>query len=227
MLGGNSPAASCAGLIGHPSVVRIFHREKFARARPLKFEGGAARARMSSDVGSDEHWCGRRDSNPHNFRHWNLNPARLPIPPRPQEDKKRSIKVGRHAAGGVYHEPSLRSNFLFASAACHIMRKMVRINGHGRSHFSTEPPRGDGGTGRQRFSVAGPGCPCRTGLPAGASLQGRPPRIARGSAGHARLVAWRSTSSFQARRSPRNHVDQRSPGAGTSQLARPRWRSSS
>ncbi len=29
-------------------------------------------------------WCGRRDSNPHDFRHWNLNPARLPIPPRPQ-----------------------------------------------------------------------------------------------------------------------------------------------
>ena len=30
-------------------------------------------------------WCGRRDSNPHNFRHWNLNPARLPVPPRPRE----------------------------------------------------------------------------------------------------------------------------------------------
>src|SRR3954454_803510 len=29
-------------------------------------------------------WCGRRDSNPHDFRHWNLNPARLPIPPRPR-----------------------------------------------------------------------------------------------------------------------------------------------
>src|SRR3984885_9308951 len=82
-LPGIPPAASCAGLIGHPSVARIFHREKFARARPLKFEGGAARTRMSSGAGSDEHWCGRRDSNPHNFRHWNLNPARLPIPPRP------------------------------------------------------------------------------------------------------------------------------------------------
>ena len=30
-------------------------------------------------------WCGRRDSNPHDFRHWNLNPARLPIPPRPRQ----------------------------------------------------------------------------------------------------------------------------------------------
>ena len=28
-------------------------------------------------------WCGRRASNPHDFRHGNLNPARLPIPPRP------------------------------------------------------------------------------------------------------------------------------------------------
>jgi hypothetical protein len=28
--------------------------------------------------------CGRRDSNPHGLPHWNLNPARLPVPPRPQ-----------------------------------------------------------------------------------------------------------------------------------------------
>ena len=28
-------------------------------------------------------WCGRRDSNPHILRYWNLNPARLPVPPRP------------------------------------------------------------------------------------------------------------------------------------------------
>src|SRR5277367_1280917 len=30
-------------------------------------------------------WCGRRGSNPHDFRHGNLNPARLPIPPRPRQ----------------------------------------------------------------------------------------------------------------------------------------------
>src|SRR6185312_6080956 len=30
-----------------------------------------------------EGWCGRRDLNPHDSRHWNLNPARLPVPPRP------------------------------------------------------------------------------------------------------------------------------------------------
>ena len=28
-------------------------------------------------------WCGRRDSNSYTLRHRNLNPARLPIPPRP------------------------------------------------------------------------------------------------------------------------------------------------
>jgi hypothetical protein len=28
-------------------------------------------------------WCGRRDLNPHDFHRWNLNPVRLPIPPRP------------------------------------------------------------------------------------------------------------------------------------------------
>ena len=34
---------------------------------------------------SHSEWCGRRDSNSYALRHWNLNPARLPIPPRPHE----------------------------------------------------------------------------------------------------------------------------------------------
>src|SRR3990167_2520758 len=29
-------------------------------------------------------WCGRRDSNSHALRRWNLNPVCLPIPPRPR-----------------------------------------------------------------------------------------------------------------------------------------------
>ena len=33
---------------------------------------------------ADRDWCERRDSNPHAFRRRNLNPVRLPIPPRPQ-----------------------------------------------------------------------------------------------------------------------------------------------
>ena len=31
--------------------------------------------------GLTPNWCERRDSNPHAFRRWNLNPVRLPIPP--------------------------------------------------------------------------------------------------------------------------------------------------
>ena len=31
-------------------------------------------------------WCGRRESNPHSSRNGILNPARLPIPPRPRHD---------------------------------------------------------------------------------------------------------------------------------------------
>ncbi|BAR62808.1 hypothetical protein NK6_9671 [Bradyrhizobium diazoefficiens] len=42
-------------------------------------------------------WCGRRDSNPHNFRHWNLNPARLPVPPRPREFASRPAAMPRAA----------------------------------------------------------------------------------------------------------------------------------
>ena len=39
-------------------------------------------------------WCGRRDSNPHVFRHWNLNPARLPVPPRPHPGRERPAIAG-------------------------------------------------------------------------------------------------------------------------------------
>ena len=41
-------------------------------------------------------WCGRRDLNSHAVKHWNLNPACLPIPPLPQCRRpiKDNIKVG-------------------------------------------------------------------------------------------------------------------------------------
>src|SRR5262249_39042792 len=41
-------------------------------------------ATPSIQASLDETWCGRRDLNPHALRHGNLNPARLPVPPRPQ-----------------------------------------------------------------------------------------------------------------------------------------------
>ena len=43
-------------------------------------------------------WCGRRGSNPHDFRHRNLNPARLPIPPRP----RRGPPQGALSQGALY-----------------------------------------------------------------------------------------------------------------------------
>ena len=43
------------------------------------------------------HWCGREGLNLHALRHWILNPARLPVPPRPhfyiQQQNAVKIKV--------------------------------------------------------------------------------------------------------------------------------------
>ena len=45
--------------------------------------GVNSKPRAAPFLGQPQFWCGRRDLNPHDLRHWNLNPARLPIPPRP------------------------------------------------------------------------------------------------------------------------------------------------
>src|SRR6476646_4792972 len=57
-------------------------------------------------------WCGRRDSNPHNFRHWNLNPARLPVPPRPLIA---SYPAAMPRAAAYNMDPSVRSKKKAAS----------------------------------------------------------------------------------------------------------------
>ena len=49
--------------------------------------------------GLTPNWCERRDSNPHAFRRWNLNPVRLPIPP-----LSRSLNYNRKE-----HLPSARA----------------------------------------------------------------------------------------------------------------------
>lgn len=44
-------------------------------------------------------WCERRDSNPHGLLHWNLNPARLPVPPRSRKSasiRQDGDQVERH-----------------------------------------------------------------------------------------------------------------------------------
>ena len=55
-------------------------------------------------------WCARRESNPHVFRHWNLNPARLPVPPRARGHRARtsrarcwSAAIARIAAGATVY----------------------------------------------------------------------------------------------------------------------------
>ncbi len=46
--------------------------------RPRECRMAAGRFRLGRDPAQ---WCERGDSNPHGLPHWNLNPARLPIPP--------------------------------------------------------------------------------------------------------------------------------------------------
>src|SRR5207245_748683 len=73
--------------LAEPEIVKMFG------ARPDGLRQWFGEPKSRSGTGSpdivgqtrESAWCGRRDSNPHNFRHWNLNPARLPVPPRPRE----------------------------------------------------------------------------------------------------------------------------------------------
>jgi hypothetical protein len=66
---------------------------------------------------STVHACARRDSNPHTRRHWNLNPARLPIPPLaravqptgPATDRPRHRPAPPHSTiSGAYHTQAPR-----------------------------------------------------------------------------------------------------------------------
>src|SRR5216684_2392580 len=75
----NGPDIVNSGRRATPKPAPVVRRTPFLRAT------GPSRDRSSSihHANAVSAWCGRRDSNPHNFRHWNLNPARLPVPPRP------------------------------------------------------------------------------------------------------------------------------------------------
>src|SRR6266478_7360520 len=115
-------------------------------------------------------WCGRRDSNPHNFRHWNLNPARLPVPPRPLAD---SIISGREAAGGgliTWANPFAAKKWPFLNCpgqlvtAGQISKKMVRIGPMASPKFQLN--RRDVMTGLGAVAL----CPA---FPAMAAAQGR------------------------------------------------------
>ena len=150
-------------------------------------------------------WCGRRDSNPHNFRHWNLNPARLPVPPRPLN----SIMSGRDAAGGgliacgrpfaakkwpVWASEPNRRNW-----TSHLKNGPHRP--HGKSDFPAEPARTDGRLGAAALGpvlAAGrDGAGAAAGGPPG---QGRRAAPAPGSPGYAGLVARGARAAVQPRR---------------------------
>ena len=54
--------------------------------------------------GLTPNWCERRDSNPHAFRRWNLNPVRLPIPPLSRSrnyNRKGPFPIRRHGASAA------------------------------------------------------------------------------------------------------------------------------
>jgi hypothetical protein len=85
--GVNLLPASSGLTAGHcQSVRRAALKPASVVRRTKSFRGNLPFGNRSSSIrhaNAVSAWCGRRDSNPHNFRHWNLNPARLPVPPRP------------------------------------------------------------------------------------------------------------------------------------------------
>ena len=72
-------------------------------------------------------WCGRRDLNSYAFRHWNLNPARLPIPPYPHNPGTVYHNFFRRArcftAAWVFRYPGMETRLLPKS--CNVRRFMV------------------------------------------------------------------------------------------------------
>ena len=86
-------------------------------------------ARRSGCSASRAGWCGRRDLNPHGRAHRNLNPACLPIPPRPPgtadgaaTSDTRSYSM---ASGGASTSRGLRANVRWAGPTG-AMRQMRR-----------------------------------------------------------------------------------------------------
>ena len=72
----------------------------------------AGPSRYFRETQARDGWCGRRDLNPHDFRHGNLNPARLPVPPRPlgaiSRTKGTSSPIGNAPGPDCGRGPRLR-----------------------------------------------------------------------------------------------------------------------
>ncbi len=74
-------------------------------------------------------WCGRRDSNPHDLRHGNLNPARLPIPPRPRALGLQGLaRPGRgYSTWGAARKNKDAPNSRYKSLSCPCSRSPYKL----------------------------------------------------------------------------------------------------
>ena len=78
--------------LGESSLQKVVGETGFEPATPCTQNKCATKLRHSptgmltlSRRKSLKIWCGRRDLNSHAVKHWNLNPACLPIPPLPRK----------------------------------------------------------------------------------------------------------------------------------------------
>src|SRR5262249_36732886 len=75
--------------------------------------------------GARSAWCGRRDLNPHDLRRWNLNPVRLPIPPRPRAAKPAG--KARFIAQGMCKGNSARRERMPQGTALNVEMSLVSV----------------------------------------------------------------------------------------------------
>ena len=115
-------------------------------------------------------WCGRRDSNPHNFRHWNLNPARLPVPPRPRE--KHPVRPRCRERRAYNMSPPVRSKKMAALQPSEARRRIWTDTPENGPHRSDGKPRIPAGPTRADGRIGG----CRS-HPAMARRRHRPGRV--------------------------------------------------
>ena len=73
--------------------IQVIGTDDDAKFAVQAFGNGLRDFHLKLSLRSYRRWCGRRDLNPHDFRHENLNLACLPIPPRP---RARALR-GTHA----------------------------------------------------------------------------------------------------------------------------------
>lgn len=87
-------------------------------------------------------WCGRRGSNPHVLRHWNLNPARLPVPPRPRAPTSGASPAAGSAPYSM-GRPARSKNLPLWRGSRHAAMERTRREPQPRSHAAIPPRAAD------------------------------------------------------------------------------------